>query len=60
MNQANNEVTGLMMRGEEKEVLEDITITPKGIPLGEHTIFQVHPMSGSIRGGLGWIHYRGK
>jgi hypothetical protein len=53
LTQANQEVTGLLMRKEEQEVLADITITPQGIPLGEHTIAQVHPLSGSIRRGLG-------
>ena len=60
MTQANKEVTCLMMRGEEKEVLADITITPQGIPLGDHTIVQVHPMSGNIRGGMGWMSYKEK
>jgi hypothetical protein len=32
------------MRDEEQEVLEDITITPQGIPLGEHIVAQVHPL----------------
>jgi hypothetical protein len=31
--QANQEVTGLLMRKEEQEVLEDITITPQDIPI---------------------------
>jgi hypothetical protein len=43
MTQENQEVTGLMMRGEEQEVLADITITPQGIPLGEHIVAQFHP-----------------
>jgi hypothetical protein len=43
-----------------KEVLEDITITPQGIPLRDHTVVQVHPLSGNIRGGLGWMRYREK
>jgi hypothetical protein len=34
MAQANQEFTSLLMRKEEHEVLEDITITPQGIPLG--------------------------
>jgi hypothetical protein len=45
---------------EEQEVLEDITITPQGIPLGENIVAQVHPLSGSIRGGLGWMSYKEK
>jgi hypothetical protein len=39
MPKANQEVIGLTMRGEEQEVLEDITITPQGIPLGENIVF---------------------
>jgi hypothetical protein len=35
--QVNHEVTGLLMRKKEQEVLEDITITPRGIPIREHT-----------------------
>jgi hypothetical protein len=57
MTQVNQEVTGLMMRGEGKEVLGDITITPQGIPLGEHIVDQVHPLLGNIRG-LGWMSYK--
>jgi hypothetical protein len=53
MTQGNKEVTGLLMRKEEQEVLADITITPQGIPQGENTVAQVHPLSGSIRRGLG-------
>jgi hypothetical protein len=48
------------MRGEEEEVLANITITPQGITLGEHIIVQVHPLLGSIRGGLGWMSYKEK
>jgi hypothetical protein len=36
-------------------VVADITNTPKGIPIGEHTTVQVHPLPGSI-GGLGWMN----
>jgi hypothetical protein len=53
MTQANQEVIGLMMRGEGKEVLAYITITPQGITLGERIVAQFHPLSGNIRGGLG-------
>jgi hypothetical protein len=60
MAQANQEVTGLMIRGEEQEVLVEINITPQGIPLGEHTIVQVHPLSGNIRRGLGWMNCKEK
>jgi hypothetical protein len=42
------------MRKEEEEVVADITNTPKSIPIGEHTVAQVHPLSGNI-GGLGWM-----
>ena len=45
MDQANQEVTGFLMRNEEQEVLVDITITPRGIPIREHTTTQVHPIS---------------
>jgi hypothetical protein len=33
MTQENQEVTGLLMRGEEQKVLADITITPQGIKI---------------------------
>jgi hypothetical protein len=52
MTQENQEVTGLMMRGEEQEVLADISMNPQGIPLGYHIVFQVHPLLGNIIGGL--------
>jgi hypothetical protein len=57
--QVNQEETGLLMIKEEQEVLADITVTPRGIPIREHTKTQVHPLSGSIRG-LGWMSYEGK
>jgi hypothetical protein len=57
--QENQEVTGLLMGKEEKEVLADITITPRGIPIRGHTVDKVHPLSGSIRG-LGWMSYEEK
>jgi hypothetical protein len=57
--QANQEVTGLLMRKEEQEVLADITVTPRGIPIRENTTAQVHPLSGSIRG-MGWMSYEEK
>jgi hypothetical protein len=48
-----------LMRKEEQEVLADITTTPRGIPIREHTASQVHPLSGSTRG-LGWMSYEEK
>jgi hypothetical protein len=57
--QENQEVTGLLMRKEEQEVLEDIVITPRGISIREKTTTQFHPLSGSIRG-LGWMSYEEK
>jgi hypothetical protein len=47
------------MRKEEQEVLADITITPRGIPIREYIESQVHPLSGSIRG-LGLMSYEEK
>jgi hypothetical protein len=32
----------------------------EGIPLGEHTIAQVHPLSRNLRGGMGWMSYKEK
>ena len=40
MAQANQEVIGLLMRKEEKEVLAEITVTPRGIPIRGHTTTQ--------------------
>jgi hypothetical protein len=60
MTQANQEVTCLLMRKEEQEVLADITITPQGIPQGDNTVSQVHPLSESVRRGLGWMSYNDK
>ena len=60
MAQENKEVTGLLMRKEEQEVLADITITPQGITQGENTVDQVHLMSGSIRRGMEWMSYKEK
>jgi hypothetical protein len=57
--QENQEVTGLLMRKEEQEVLADITITLRGIQIENHTTNQVHPLSGRIRG-LGWMSYEEK
>jgi hypothetical protein len=57
--QANQEVTDLLMRKENPEVLADITITHQGIPIREHTTNQVHPLSERIRG-LGWMSYEEK
>jgi hypothetical protein len=48
-----------MMRKENQEVLEDITITPQGIPIRGNTTTQVHPLSGSIRV-MGWMNYEEK
>jgi hypothetical protein len=48
-----------LMRKEKQEVLADITITPRGIPIRDHTTAQVHPLSESIRG-LGWMSYEEK
>jgi hypothetical protein len=52
----NQEATGPLMRKEEQGVVADITITPKDIPIGEHTTAQVHLLSGSIIRGLGWMN----
>jgi hypothetical protein len=59
MAQANKEFTCLLMRKEEQGVLADITITTRGISIGEHTFSQTHPLSRSIRG-LGWMSYEEK
>jgi hypothetical protein len=56
MAQENQEAIGLLRRKEDQGVLADITITPKGIPIGENTTTQVHPLSGSIIRGLGWMN----
>jgi hypothetical protein len=58
--QANQKVTGLLMRKEEQGVLVDITITPRGIPIEENTTSEVHPLSGSVKRGLGWMIYEEK
>jgi hypothetical protein len=60
MAQENQEVTGPQVRKEEQEVLVDITITPQGIPIGENLVSKVHPLSGSIIRGLGWMSYKEK
>jgi hypothetical protein len=57
--QANKEVTGLLMRKEDPEVLENITVTPRGIPIRENIQYHVHPLSGSIRG-MGRMSYEEK
>ena len=54
MVEANREVTGSLREKEDQGVIADITITPKGIPTGEHTSTQVHPVLGST-GGPGWM-----
>jgi len=60
MAQENQEVIGLLMRNEYQGVLEDITITPQCIPIGENIVTQFHPFSGSIRRSLGWMKYEEK
>jgi hypothetical protein len=57
--QASQEIRGLMMIKEKKEVLAGITTTPRGIPLRYHTTDQVHPLSESMRV-LGWMNYEEK
>jgi hypothetical protein len=52
----NQESMGPMRKKEDKGVVEDITITPKNIPIREHTVAQFHPLSGNIIGGLGWMN----
>ena len=42
MAKANQEVTGFLMRKEEQEVLPDVTITPRGIPIRMKIIGQIH------------------
>jgi hypothetical protein len=44
---------------EEQEVLTNITSTPRGIPIREHTTTQVRPLLGRIRG-MGKMSYEGK
>jgi len=51
---------GLIMREEKQEVLASITITLKGIHLGENIIDQVHILLEIIRGCLRWMNYRNK
>jgi hypothetical protein len=53
---ANQEATGPLREKEDQGVIIDITVTPKGIPIGENTLYQVRPLSGSIIGGLGWMN----
>jgi hypothetical protein len=60
MAQENQEVIGLLRRNQDQEVLADIIVTPQGIPIGENTISQVHPLSGSIIRGLGWMSCKEK
>jgi hypothetical protein len=50
----NQEATGPLKIREGQGVVADITTTPKIIIIGDHTISQVHLLSGSI-GDLGWI-----
>jgi hypothetical protein len=57
--QENLEVTSLQMRKENQEVLANITITSRGIPIREQVAAQVHPLSEGIRG-LGWMSYEEK
>jgi hypothetical protein len=56
----NQEATGPLREKEDQGVIEDITITPKGIPTGDHIEAQVHPLSRSIIGGLGWMNLKDK
>jgi hypothetical protein len=60
MTQENHKFTGLMMREDEQEVLEDIANTTQGIPLGENIVAQVHLLLGNIRGDLWWMRYKEK
>jgi hypothetical protein len=60
MAQENMEVTGILMIKVEQEVIEDISITPQGIPIGDHTSTQVHPLFESFKKGLGWMRYEEK
>jgi hypothetical protein len=57
--QENQEVIGLLMRKEDPEVLVDIAITPRGIPIRRKKTYQFHPLSGSIKG-LRWMNYEEK
>jgi hypothetical protein len=50
----NQEFTRPLRGKGDQEVIADITITPKRVPISDHTVPQVHPLSGSI-GGLGWM-----
>jgi hypothetical protein len=50
----NQRTTGPLMRKNEEEVVADITNTPKIIPIGEHTVAQVHPLSRNM-GSMGWM-----
>jgi hypothetical protein len=51
----NQEAIGPLRKKEDQGVVTDITINPKGIPIGENTTSQVHPLSESIIRGLGWM-----
>jgi hypothetical protein len=46
----NQEATRPLREKEDQGVVVDITITPKGIAIGEHIEYQFHPLSGIIRG----------
>jgi hypothetical protein len=54
VNPFNQGATGSLMRKEDQGVIANITNTPKRIPIGDHTIAQVHPLLGNLRG-LGWM-----
>jgi len=49
-----------MRRKKYQGVILYITFTPQGIPIGENTVSQVHPLSEIIRRGLGWMSYKDK
>jgi hypothetical protein len=51
----NQRSTGFLMWKGDKEVVIDITNTPKGIPKGGHTTFQVHYLP-EIIGDLKWMN----
>jgi len=44
----NQEATRPFRKKEDQGVVAEITITPKGIPIGEHTLAQVNILLGSI------------
>ena len=54
---ANREAIGFPRKKENQGVITNVTITTKGIPIGENTSYQIHPRPGSIIKGLGWMNY---